>query len=62
MNRRQFTIGSLATAGIGLNTLGADPKSLAGELGLDTASLSPHFSKERAAGKITLLDFPQLMQ
>ncbi|MDA7598009.1 hypothetical protein N8813_03675 [bacterium] len=62
MNGRQFTIGLLATAGIGLNALRAEPKSLAGKLGLVTASLSPHFSKERAAGKITLLDFPQFTQ
>ncbi len=59
MTRRQFTIGSLATAGLGLSA--AAPKELAGKLGIVTASLSAHISKTPAAGKITLLDFPQFM-
>ncbi len=59
MNRRQFALGSLATAGPFLSS--AAPKELAGKLGIVTASLTKHISSAPQAGKITLLDFPQFM-
>ena len=63
MNRRQFTLGSLATAGVGASqSLAVGPPELAGKMGIVTASLSAHIAKTPTEAKMTLLDFPQFMQ
>ncbi|MDZ4287341.1 MAG: TIM barrel protein [Prosthecobacter sp.] len=62
MNRREFLHTALSglavTAGAGAAT--ANP--LAGEVGITTGSFSKHVMVERRAGKLRLLDLPQLMR
>ena len=63
MKRREFIINSSAaaiSAGSAISKA-EGPKDLAGKIGIVTASLAAHFSKEPAKGKITLLDLPQFM-